>query len=272
MSSNIRCSIVIPLYNKVELTQDCVRALRRHTPNEMYELILVDNASGDGTEAYCESLEDVTVIRNEENRGFSGGCNQGADASSGEIVVFLNNDTEVHPGWLQALLAVFDEQDIGAAGSKLLYPDGRVQHAGVAMIRKSEYPYLAATHFPYRCSSDNMTSCLSRDVQVVTGACLAIRTELFEQLEKFDEAYWCGYEDVDLCLKVGAAGYRVRYVADSVVTHRESASGVERFRATTANEQLLHDRWSETCVVDLISERPDHLDINPNGALAGSGA
>ncbi|MFV1991084.1 MAG: glycosyltransferase, partial [Acidimicrobiales bacterium] len=144
----MRASIVIPLFNRVDLTRDCVRALKRHTPDNLYELILVDNASSDETQLFCGSLQDVTALRNEQNLGFSVACNQGAAAATGEIVVFLNNDTEVHPGWLQAILVAFEDDEVGITGSKLLFPDGRVQHAGVVMLGQSKYPYLSAKHYP----------------------------------------------------------------------------------------------------------------------------
>jgi GT2 family glycosyltransferase len=264
----MKVSIVIPLFNRVDLTRDCVRALRRHTPDDLYELILVDNASSDGTTRFCATLENVKVLRNEENLGFSIACNQGAAEAIGDVVVFLNNDTEVHPGWLQAILEAFDDDQVGITGSKLLFPDGRVQHAGVIMLGMTEYPRLSAMHYPYKCPSEDPMSCSGRDVQVVTGACLAIRASILRDLGAFDEEFWCGYEDVDLCLRVGAAGHRVRYVADSVVTHRESASGAERFRSTSENEKLLNDRWADSCVVDMTFDGDDGLVVNPDGALS----
>ena len=224
----MNASIIIPAFNRIDMTIACLTALYEHTDD--YELILIDNGSGDAT----HDLEgpDI-VIRNAENLGFARACNQGAALASGDVLIFLNNDTEPCPGWLKPLLDALKAPNVAVAGSMLTYPDGRVQHAGVG-LRGSGRTYEAF----------NMTDPRPfGDVAAVTGACLAIRREIFNDLGRFDEGYWNGYEDVDLCLRVREAGYRIVYDPDSIVIHHESASGPERWSHVRENVERLQKRW-----------------------------
>jgi GT2 family glycosyltransferase len=222
-------SIVIPLFTRWDLTAGCVQSLLLNTPDDT-QFYLVDNGSTD---------EPATVrvdIRNERNEGFAHACNQGAALVPTEFVVFLNNDTIVQPGWLEALLEPFSDPDVGVTGGLLVYPSGEVQHAGVTVdfTRPAGFEAKNILHDlgvgPY-------------PVQAVTGACLAIRTGLFRDLGGFDEGYWNGYEDVDLCLKAAAEGWTIMFTPDCRVVHLESQSGPERWKAVRENVQRLRNRW-----------------------------
>jgi GT2 family glycosyltransferase len=221
----VSVSVVIPLFNRYDLTVDCLAALGD------VDVVLVDNASTDAT------AQMPVTVRNEQNEGFARACNQGAEAATGEIVVFLNNDTIPHEGWLEPIVRAFDDSSVGAVGSKLVYPDGSIQHAGVAIDFKQP-PGMEAWNL-----KSDWTNELS-DVDAVTGACLAMRRSDFLRLAGFDPGYWNGYEDVDLCLNVWAHGLRVVYQPASVVTHLESQSGPERWSAVTANVARLRKKWS----------------------------
>ncbi|HET6794094.1 MAG TPA: glycosyltransferase [Acidimicrobiales bacterium] len=249
-------SIVIPLYNKVEYTEACLTSLAATTPPDLFEVVLVDNGSTDGTGELLACLGgDVQVIRNAENLGFSKACNQGAAVARGRHLLFLNNDTEPHPGWLDPILAILEgEPDVGVVGSKLLFPDGTVQHAGVWMVADHEAGTLDGYHRLYRAVPDDPRVDRRTDLQVVTGACLAIRRPLFEAVGGFDEEYWNGNEDVDLCLKVRAAGYRVVYEPASRLTHHESVSGPERFSRAEENRVLLRHRWEASVAPDALTD------------------
>ena len=216
-----RVSVVVPLYNRWDLTTACIDALNRC--GDPIELVLVDNGSTDDTAGQR------VAVRNDRNRGFAVACNQGAAYASGDVLVFLNNDTEPQPGWLGPLVAGLDHATI--AGARLLYPDGRVQHEGVEVDFSRPYGLEA-----WGVTEGNMPS---RRVPAVTGACLAIRRDDFMRLGGFDDGYWNGYEDVDLCLRAGGAWY----AGESVVIHHESASGPERWRAVTENVQRLRSKW-----------------------------
>lgn len=238
-------SIIIPCFNKVDYTLRCLESLVAHTPEDRYEVVLVDNASSDETPELCARLDgDVVVVRNETNLGFSKACNQGAAAAGGRHLLFLNNDTEALPGWLEPLLAVLDhEQEVGAVGSKLLFPDGTLQHAGVFTYEVEGGLALSASHLHYRGDRDLPVANRRRDLEVVTGACVAIRREAFEQAGGFDEGYWNGNEDVDLCISLRQAGWRVVYEPASELFHHESVSGPERFRKVDDNVRRLGERW-----------------------------
>lgn len=238
-------SIIIPCFNKVDYTVRCLTSLAEHTPADRYEVVIVDNASSDATPELCAQLDgDVVVIRNDENLGFSKACNQGAAAASGRHLLFLNNDTEALPGWLDPMIDIIDaEAEVGAVGSKLLFPDDTLQHAGVIVTEVEGGVAISATHEHYRLPKDHPPANVRRDMDIVTGACVLFRREAFEAAGGFDEGYWNGYEDVDLCLTLRDAGWRVVYEPASTLYHHESVSGPERFRKIDANVQRLQDRW-----------------------------
>lgn len=247
-------SIVIPLYNKLDYTINCVKSLEKtlSLPRKDIEIIVVDNNSTDGTEAFLKQLSDsFTTIINDENLGFAQACNQGAAASTGRYILFLNNDTVALPGWLDTLVkAIEKDKKIGVVGSKLLFPDGTIQHAGVAIARDAPWP-LSPFHLYYKGHADLPELLESRDYQVVTGACLMIRRELFFSLNGFDTNYINGYEDVDLCFKVRERGLRVVYSPESVLYHHESVSD-GRFKNTGENILRLHKKWWGKVLPDIV--------------------
>jgi GT2 family glycosyltransferase len=172
-----KASIIIPVFNKVELTRQCLTTLASLTTMPEYEVIVVDNASTDGTAEFLAELGgDVQVIRNQENYGFATACNQGAKAASGEFLLFLNNDTIPTEGWLNALVDEVERHpDVAVVGSKLLYEDGTIQHAGVAFSRNMFGPY----HIYQKLPADSPMVNRRREFQCVTAACMLVRREAF---------------------------------------------------------------------------------------------
>lgn len=213
-------SVIIPLFNRWDLTSACIAALNR--TGFSGELVLVDNGSTDDT------ATQRVQVRNDRNRGFAVACNQGAAYASGDVLVFLNNDTEPQPGWLDALTSGLLAATV--AGARLTYPDGTLQHAGIGVdfTRPPGGEAWGITH-------DGP----SGHVDAVTGACLAIKRADFLHLGGFDDGFWNGYEDVDLCLRAG----RCWYAADAHVIHHESQSGPERWRAVSENVYRLRSKW-----------------------------
>ena len=194
---------------------------------------------------------------------------QGAAAATGEQFVFLNNDTEVHPNWLEPLVALLDDPEVGAVGSKLLYPDGTIQHCGVVLLEDAmDSDRFMATHWLAGSPGDADLTNQLRQFQVVTAACVLIRRAAFEEVGGFDERYWNGYEDIDLCLKLGERGWKVMYEPASVVTHIESASGSERFRLTDQNVARLMSRWGGKVVLDILITPSGDISFDPMGSLA----
>jgi GT2 family glycosyltransferase/SAM-dependent methyltransferase/tetratricopeptide (TPR) repeat protein len=234
------CSIIIPVWNKIELTRQCLLALAEATSGATYEVIVVDNGSTDETQEFLMTLGgDVHVIRNTTNLGFAKACNQGARAAHGKYLVFLNNDTIPQADWLSPMVYEVDTHpEVGIVGSKLLYPDGRIQHAGVVLMRSRRSAY----HIYQSAFGTSPVVNQRREFQAVTAACMLIRRELFDEVQGFDEHFINGFEDVDLCLKVREKGYHVIYQPRSVVYHLESQTPGRSDR-DEHNSRLLEERW-----------------------------
>ena len=214
------CSIIIPAFNKVELTIQCLTRLAEATHGVEYEVILVDNGSTDGTQTLCDALSgDVQVLRNEENLGFAVACNQGAKVARGQYLVFLNNDTIPLEGWLTALVQEAQASPgVTVVGSKLLYENGTVQHGGIAF----SWLYGTAYHIYLGVKADAPMVNRRRELQAVTAACMLVRREAFEEVGGFDEGFRNGFEDMDLCLRIRDRGGRVVYQPQSTLYHLES--------------------------------------------------
>ena len=183
--------------------------------------------------AAVEETADVEIIVEHDalRAGFAETCNAAAARTTADRLVFLNDDTIVLPGWSESLLGAVVPGVI--AGAHLMYPDGTTQHGGVRLRRDPEGRLEA-----YNVRSPGR----SGEVPAVTGACLAITRQDWDQLEGFDEAFVNGYEDVDLCLRMWQAGGTVRYVAEAQVIHLESQTP-GRFAHAPQNIALLQDRW-----------------------------
>jgi GT2 family glycosyltransferase/radical SAM superfamily enzyme YgiQ (UPF0313 family)/thioredoxin-like negative regulator of GroEL len=249
LKTAFECSIIIPVFNKVELTRQCLIHLAEVTDGCSYEVIVVDNNSTDGTKELLANLGgDIQVISNPENFGFAKACNQGAAAAKGRNFVFLNNDTIPKPGWLQALVdEVETHQDVAVVGSKLLYPDETIQHAGVVFSKNCLTPY----HIFNGAPGDLHAANVRREFQAVTAACFLIRRKDFEAIGGFDEAFRNGFEDVDLCLKIRERGRKVVYQPKSVLYHLEHQTpGRKDPEAERHNGNLLMSRWASKIVVD----------------------
>lgn len=246
-SVNPRVSIVIPVYGKLEYTLACLRSIARHAPTAPFELIVVDDASPDGSVATLRKLDGVRIIVNKKNLGFIGSCNAGAAAATGEYLLFLNNDTQVTAGWLDQLLGCFYERgDCGIAGSRLVYPDGRLQEAGGLVFNDGTCWNVGRFE-----SRDAPAFRFRREVDYVSGASLMIRRDMFAKVGGFDKRYAPAYyEDTDLGFAVRDAGMRVYYEPASVVVHYEGISsgtdiesGAKRYQAI--NQTTFAAKWAE---------------------------
>jgi GT2 family glycosyltransferase len=245
-------SIIVPCFNGARLTQACLESLVQTLPSGLRsEIIVIDDGSIDGTpEVLREWIANarIKVIRNRHNLGFVDSCNLAARESTGEILVFLNNDVIVLPGWLPPLLRAFrDFPKAGAVGGKLIYPDGVLQEAGGIVFCDGSAMNLGRGDTDLDAPHYNFV----REVDYCSAALLATRRALFEQLGGFDPEFRPGYyEDTDYCFRVRAKGYRVYYQPASAVVHREGgtagldpSTGMKQFQ--TINRQKFVDRWQE---------------------------
>ena len=245
--SSFSCSIIIPVFNKIELTQQCLTHLAKVTDKPSYEVIVVDNGSTDGTKEFLSTLGgDIQVINNSGNFGFAKGCNQGARAAKGKHFVFLNNDTVPKPGWLSSLVEEAEShENIGVVGSKLLYADDTIQHAGVAISKTFLTPY----HL-FRGVSESLPVVNTRkELQAVTAASMLVRKETFEKVGGFDEGYMNGFEDVDLCLKIRQIGKKIVYQPRSCLYHLESQTQGRKDHDVENTKRFLA-RWKHLWLVD----------------------
>ena len=242
------CSIVIPVYGHASLTRACLQSLlAAGLDPRRAEIIVVDDASPDETPRMLAAFKDaVRVVTHASNMGFGQSCNDGAAAAESDILVLLNNDTVPRRGWLDALLGYARAHpEAGIVGAKLLYPDGRVQHAGVT-ICEDRRPRHLYRGFP----QEHPAVSASRRFQVVTAACMLVRRPLFQQLGGFDVAFRNSFEDVDLCLRAADAGAEVHYCADCVVEHHESATRRGRVDEELRNFRIYWDRWAHKVTPD----------------------
>lgn len=215
-------SVIIPAHNKFEVTYFCLCSLLFAFNETPFEVIVVDDASADETRHIQDFVEGVRIIRQERNMGFVRSCNAGAAAARGEFVVILNNDTEVTALWLDELVSAFQNfDDVGVAGAKLVYPDGRLQEAG-GIIWGSGNPWNVGRN----ASAEDPRYNYLRKADYVSGAALMIRRALWERVGGFSEEFAPGYfEDTDLAMKVQETGHSVLYVPQSVVYHFEGQTG-----------------------------------------------
>jgi GT2 family glycosyltransferase len=239
----MQVSVVIPAFNHWELTKACVERLLATTARELLaDVIVVDDGSNDGVSAAWTAAGRVfTPLLSPHNRGFSAACNSGATVASGELLFFLNNDAFPTSGSIAALRATLRaDASIGIAGAKLLYADGSLQHAGLALL---DGPVSRWWHLHRQLPGSLPDAAVARDLPAVTGAALMIRRPLFEALGGFDAGYTNGWEDVDLCLRAWCRGARVRYEPQAVMEHLESST-LGRTHDDSANEARFTGRWS----------------------------
>ena len=234
-------SIAVISYNTRDLLLACLHSVYRQTADVDYEVIVVDNASIDGSaDAVRAQYPGVTVITNAENRGFSKACNQAAAVSSGRHLLLLNSDTVMQPNTLRTMVTCLDRQsDIGVVSCLQRDGQGRVLQSCFVFpsirdhVRHSED--LPAAIRRLAGGMPKMDCTLSQDVEWANGACLMIRKALYDRLGGLDERFFMYFEDVDLCRRVHQLGYRVRHVADGEVVHLVGRSSLTS--RTRLNEQ-----------------------------------
>ena len=239
-------SIVIPVHNKFPVTYHCLASIFLTSAKASFEVIVVDDGSEDDTLTLPELVSGIEVVRNEKAQGFVRASNLGATRARGKFVVMLNNDTEVTPDWLDELIAVFQQFDnVGLAGAKLLYPNGKLQEAGGIVWGNGQ-----AWNYGRNGNAADPKYNYVRQVDYISGACIMLPKKLWDELGGFDEYFAPAYyEDNDLAFRVRAKGLKTVYTHLSQVIHFEGmssgtsvSSGTKRYQKI--NEPKFKSRWS----------------------------
>ncbi len=247
-----RVSVIIPTRGGITYTHYCLVALCRCEDKTTFEVIVIDDEPTGETAVRLGNYDNLRLIRNEENLGFVLSCNRGAAIAKGDYLIFLNNDTQVQPGWLDALIWTFEHQpNAGLVGSRLIYPDGRQQEAGGIVFKDGSAWNYGHLDDPYRPEYSYL-----REPDYVSGAALAIPRKLFLEVGGFNPIYAPGYyEDTDLAFRLREAGYHIYYQPCSKVLHFEGVSagrdesspmGMKQFQVV--NREKFYQRWRKELV------------------------
>ena len=255
-------SIVIPSKNAYDVVRRCVESIYAATSYPSFEVVLVDTGSDDAE--VLAWYEDVAARHGsfrvvdwpEQPFSYAKSCNAGAEASRGEILVMLNNDTEVlEPTWLEVLVAEAQRPEIGVVGCLLLYPDRlTVQHAGIGLgIKTVAGNSLSGLRLDGRLTrTQELMLWTRRATTAVTAACIAVRKAMYDEVGGFDPELRITFNDVDLCLRIGAKGYRSVYTPDVRLLHHESKT-IAPSRDWTelfAAADLFRSRWADVVAQD----------------------
>ena len=250
-------SFVVPLHNHLSHTQAMLTSLLASLPVELtFEVILVDDASSDGTADWLRQLDDPRLrwVINTENLGYAASNNRGVAEARGEILGLLNNDLIFSPGWLAPMLRLLNDRagNYGLVGNvQRRVADGEIDHAGVCLNRQGQFMH--AVELPTRTEAA---------IPWVTGACVLICREFFLSLGGFDTRYRNGCEDIDLCFRVRQAGKKVGTAYQSCIRHHVSLSRGGPSRQNELNSRLLFAKWrneiKQALADDLRADWPMH--------------
>ncbi|WP_298292999.1 glycosyltransferase [Thiomonas sp.] len=241
-------SIIIPLFNNLTATLNMLASLRATLPNELSrEIILVDDGSTDQTRAWLAELDDpqFLVLLNKYNLGYAGAVNQGAQIAKGKTLVLMNNDLVLRAGWLEPMLAALERlPEVGLVGNVQIRVDtDDIDHAGIYMACSGKLEHIRVIPAPV----EEFT-----EVFAVSGACLAIRREIFQAFNGFDTAFYNGCEDVDLCMRLRKRGLKIVVATSSRIGHYVGLSRGTSGGANERNSRMLYARW-RACFLDELS-------------------
>lgn len=265
-----RVSLIIPTRDKVELLRTCIGSILARTDYPDYEILIVDNQSTEpATLAYFSELAmdpRISVVPFDAPFNYSAINNYAATKLTGSIIGLVNNDIEVDtPGWLREMVSQVVRPDVGAVGAMLLYPDNTIQHAGVILGMHGIAGHLYAG-LPREHAGQMGRALLVQEMSAVTAACLLVRKAVFDEVGGLDERLSVAFNDVDLCLRIRAKGYRNLWTPHAVLYHHESASRghedtPEKKARFSGEVNVMRERWGSALSAD-----PSY---NPNLSLMG---
>lgn len=245
----MKVSFIVPVYNDFDLTDECIRSLEASLPRIEYEIIIVDDGSDETVFKQLKSLENdrLKVVRNPENLGYAKANNAGAKIAKGHYLFLLNNDLVFESGWFRPMLKAISKRRVGIVGNVQLDARSReVDHAGflfdgngVLRHKKSRNPGRRYSRFA-----------------AVTGACLAIRREIFLGVGGMDERFENGCEDIDLCFKVRQKGLKTLVANRSVILHHVSSTRSSDSLRDERNARLLQSKWRDQIISEMVRSWP----------------
>lgn len=244
-----RVSVLIPTRDNLPLLRNCIESVENLSTYANYEILVVDNGSERAETLDYLSAIPHRVLRFDGEFNYSRINNFAAAHADGEYLLLLNDDTEViSPGWIEAMLGHAQNGGVGAVGTKLLYPDGLVQHAGVVLGAGNFWAPGVAAHSCQHYPADSQGLVgeainTTRNYGAVTAACMMIRRSVFDEVGGLDEALTVAFNDVDLCLKVRDKGYRVVYTPHAELYHYESST--RGYGRRPEENLLVRKRWAE---------------------------
>lgn len=248
INENPIVSIIIPVFNQFIYTYDCLKAVLKHSGKIKYEVIVADDCSTDQIKFLEKVVNGITVIHNNKNLKFLLNCNNAAQYAKGKYILFLNNDTQVQPNWLEPLVDLMDcDNGIGMVGSKLVYPDGCLQEAGGILWKDG-----SAWNYGHMKNPLSAEYNYVKEVDYISGAAIMIRARLWREIGGFDETFVPSYyEDTDLAFEVRKRGYKVVYQPKSVVVHFEGISnGIDTTSGLKScqiiNQERFFEKWKDT--------------------------
>ncbi len=268
-------TIVIPSKNRVDLLRTCLDSITRTTPLESVKVIVVDDASTDPEMlAYLATLPTRTDLRcavlrapaGTDGFNYSRLVNLGSAQADTPLLLHLNNDVEaLTPGWIEDLAGWLSVPGVGVVGAKLVYPDGTLNHAGISLSREDGLAHVLFEKEPVDDLGTQFLPHAARNVAAVTGACLLTRTDLYRKLNGFDEEKLAvAYNDVDYCLRAGAAGYRTVYSPQAVLRHLGSATRGNTYAEREHVEYLArHGGFRDPYHSETFDFPPRNLPLNP---------
>jgi GT2 family glycosyltransferase len=245
-----KVSLIVPTRDNVSLLKNCIESVERETTYGDYEILIVDNDSADSETVRYLASTPHRVVPFREPFNYSRINNFAVSQARGDYVVLLNDDTEViADGWLEAMLEHAQRREVGAVGAKLVYPDGRIQHAGVLVGVGGVWGPGVATHahqfYPSTYPGHLGTVSRVTNYSAVTAACMMLRRSVFEEVGGFDEENLkVSFNDVDLCLRIREHGYSVIYTPYAELYHHESVS--RGYKGDSAEVLYMRERWGAT--------------------------